>query len=224
MENDKKIAVLIDADNVSDKYIKYIFDEISNHGTPTYKRIYGDFSKPQGLTYILNFNEVLTGDKLEDSSNSIKLLVGKAVTNETGPLLKYATDNDVETSTKATYSLRAITTASAGAFPFVVSQSRNIPTVDDTVTFHRSLESEITRTYGDDGTGWRNALDNSDSPYSSPVPLQIELNSLMAFNNYLLNLKYHELETQLLLSTIKAIELIRKETILKFSKNNKSRD
>ena len=47
MEKDKKIAVLIDADNVSDKYIKYIFDEISNHGTPTYKRIYGDWTKPQ---------------------------------------------------------------------------------------------------------------------------------------------------------------------------------
>ena len=47
MENDRKIAVLIDADNVSDKYIKYIFDEISNHGTPTYKRIYGDWTKPQ---------------------------------------------------------------------------------------------------------------------------------------------------------------------------------
>jgi hypothetical protein len=46
-ENDKKIAVLIDADNVSDKYIKYIIDEISNHGTPTYKRIYGDWTKPQ---------------------------------------------------------------------------------------------------------------------------------------------------------------------------------
>lgn len=47
MENDKKIAVLIDADNVSDKYIKFIIDEISNHGTPTYKRIYGDWTKPQ---------------------------------------------------------------------------------------------------------------------------------------------------------------------------------
>ncbi len=47
MENDKKIAVLIDADNVSDKYIKYIIDEISNHGIPTYKRIYGDWTKPQ---------------------------------------------------------------------------------------------------------------------------------------------------------------------------------
>ncbi len=46
MENDKKIAVLIDADNVSEKYIKYIFDEIANHGTPTYKRIYGDWTKP----------------------------------------------------------------------------------------------------------------------------------------------------------------------------------
>lgn len=47
MESDKRIAVLIDADNVSDKYIKYIFDEISNHGLPTYKRIYGDWTKPQ---------------------------------------------------------------------------------------------------------------------------------------------------------------------------------
>ncbi len=47
MENDRKIAVLIDAENVSDKYIKFIFDEISNHGIPTYKRIYGDWTKPQ---------------------------------------------------------------------------------------------------------------------------------------------------------------------------------
>jgi uncharacterized LabA/DUF88 family protein len=47
MEIEKKIAVLIDADNVSEKYIKYIFDEISNHGIPTYKRIYGDWTKPQ---------------------------------------------------------------------------------------------------------------------------------------------------------------------------------
>jgi uncharacterized LabA/DUF88 family protein/Fe-S-cluster formation regulator IscX/YfhJ len=47
METEKRIAVLIDADNVSDKYIKFIFDEISNHGTPTYKRIYGDWTKPQ---------------------------------------------------------------------------------------------------------------------------------------------------------------------------------
>lgn len=47
MEKDKKIAVLIDADNVSEKYIKYIIDEISNHGTPTYKRIYGDWTNSQ---------------------------------------------------------------------------------------------------------------------------------------------------------------------------------
>jgi len=47
MEKDLKIAVLIDADNVSDKYVKVIFDEVNNHGTATYKRIYGDWTKPQ---------------------------------------------------------------------------------------------------------------------------------------------------------------------------------
>ena len=59
MENDKKIAVLIDADNVSAKYIKYIFDEISNHGTPTYKRIYGDWTKPELASWkpvLLNYS------------------------------------------------------------------------------------------------------------------------------------------------------------------------
>lgn len=47
MEKDLRIAVLIDADNVSEKYVKAMFDELSNHGTPTYKRIYGDWTKPQ---------------------------------------------------------------------------------------------------------------------------------------------------------------------------------
>ena len=59
MEKDKKIAILIDADNVSDKYIKYIIDEISNHGIPTYKRIYGDWTKPQLTSWknvLLNYS------------------------------------------------------------------------------------------------------------------------------------------------------------------------
>ena len=59
MENDKRIAVLIDADNVSEKYVKFIFDEISNHGTPTYKRIYGDWTRPQFASWksvLLNYS------------------------------------------------------------------------------------------------------------------------------------------------------------------------
>jgi len=59
METEKKMAVLIDADNVSDKYIKFIFDEISNHGIPTYKRIYGDWTKPQLASWksvLLNYS------------------------------------------------------------------------------------------------------------------------------------------------------------------------
>ncbi|MBD7911909.1 MULTISPECIES: NYN domain-containing protein [Clostridium] len=41
---EKRFAVLIDADNVSSKYIKNILDEISNYGIATYKRIYGDWT------------------------------------------------------------------------------------------------------------------------------------------------------------------------------------
>ncbi len=46
MNKENRFAVLIDADNVSDKYIKFILDEISNEGVATYKRIYGDWTKP----------------------------------------------------------------------------------------------------------------------------------------------------------------------------------
>lgn len=46
MANENKFAVLIDADNISEKYIKFIMDEISNEGVATYKRIYGDWTKP----------------------------------------------------------------------------------------------------------------------------------------------------------------------------------
>lgn len=44
--SDRRFAVLIDADNISDKYIKIVLDEISNDGEATYKRIYGDWTKP----------------------------------------------------------------------------------------------------------------------------------------------------------------------------------
>ncbi|ARP50729.1 MULTISPECIES: NYN domain-containing protein [Caproicibacterium] len=46
MQDEKRFAVLIDADNVSGKYVRYILDEISNNGVATYKRIYGDWTKP----------------------------------------------------------------------------------------------------------------------------------------------------------------------------------
>ena len=42
--DEKRFAVLIDAENVSNSYIKYILDEISNYGNVTYKRIYGDWT------------------------------------------------------------------------------------------------------------------------------------------------------------------------------------
>lgn len=44
MDKDLKLAVLIDADNISDKYIKIIMDETAKTGVATYKRIYGDWT------------------------------------------------------------------------------------------------------------------------------------------------------------------------------------
>ena len=44
MEEERKLALLIDSDNVSQKYLNGIFDELSQYGTVTYRRIYGDFT------------------------------------------------------------------------------------------------------------------------------------------------------------------------------------
>lgn len=44
--DEKRFAILIDADNISAKYIKNILDETSNYGTVTYKRIYADWTQP----------------------------------------------------------------------------------------------------------------------------------------------------------------------------------
>lgn len=46
MEKESRYAVLIDADNVAAKYTKNILDELSNYGIATYKRVYGDWTRP----------------------------------------------------------------------------------------------------------------------------------------------------------------------------------
>lgn len=49
--DEKRFAILIDADNISAKYIKYILDEISNYGIATYKRIYADWTRPTASSW-----------------------------------------------------------------------------------------------------------------------------------------------------------------------------
>jgi uncharacterized LabA/DUF88 family protein len=46
MSKETRIAVLIDADNVPSTNVKAMLEEIAKYGTPTYKRIYGDWTKP----------------------------------------------------------------------------------------------------------------------------------------------------------------------------------
>ena len=44
--NDLRLAVLIDADNIPYSNVKGMIEEIAKYGTPTFKRIYGDWTKP----------------------------------------------------------------------------------------------------------------------------------------------------------------------------------
>ena len=44
--NDLRLAVLIDADNASRTAMRDVMAEIAVYGTPTIKRIYGDWTTP----------------------------------------------------------------------------------------------------------------------------------------------------------------------------------
>lgn len=45
-QKETRLAVLIDADNVPYSNVKGVMEEIAKYGTPTFKRIYGDWTKP----------------------------------------------------------------------------------------------------------------------------------------------------------------------------------
>ncbi len=47
ISDNPRIAVLIDADNISHKNVAGILQEVALYGTPTIKRIYGDWTTPQ---------------------------------------------------------------------------------------------------------------------------------------------------------------------------------
>lgn len=43
---DKRLALLIDSDNISSDYLDNILDEVTKYGVVTYRRIYGDWTDP----------------------------------------------------------------------------------------------------------------------------------------------------------------------------------
>ncbi|WP_298737325.1 NYN domain-containing protein [uncultured Chitinophaga sp.] len=44
---DLRLAVLIDADNIPHSHVRPMLEEVAKYGVPTFKRIYGDWTKPQ---------------------------------------------------------------------------------------------------------------------------------------------------------------------------------
>jgi hypothetical protein len=56
-----RLAVLIDAENVSPKYVKPLLEEIAKLGTATARRIYGDWTQPQQASWrnLLNLHALI---------------------------------------------------------------------------------------------------------------------------------------------------------------------
>jgi len=54
-EETKKIAILIDADNVEHRHIENIMTKVTSYGTPVIRRIYGDWASP----LLKNWREIL---------------------------------------------------------------------------------------------------------------------------------------------------------------------
>ena len=80
-QKDSRFAVLIDADYVSPKYIKYILDEVSDQGVATYKRIYGDWTdiskkswKEQLLRYSINPIQQYSNTNGKNSTDSAMII------------------------------------------------------------------------------------------------------------------------------------------------------
>ena len=53
----RTIALLIDSDNISAKYLDLLINEVSKFGNITYKRIYGDFTAPTAASWRKILNE-----------------------------------------------------------------------------------------------------------------------------------------------------------------------
>jgi uncharacterized protein (TIGR00288 family) len=62
--NEKRVAVLIDAENIASKNIDQILDKASLEGRPTVKRIYGDFSTNSKSSQATDWNKIVSENAL----------------------------------------------------------------------------------------------------------------------------------------------------------------
>lgn len=76
MNKDKKLAVLIDGDNIPAKYINEMMEEVTKYGTPTIKRIYGDWTKP----YLAKWKNLLL-EKAITPIQQYAYTIGKSATD-----------------------------------------------------------------------------------------------------------------------------------------------
>lgn len=157
---DSKLAVLIDADNIPHSNVKGMLEEIARYGTPTVKRIYGDWTKPNlsGWKTILLENAITpiqqygytTGKNSTDSAmiiDAMDILYSKTV------------DGFCIVSSDSDFTRLAMRLREAGMLvigigerktpnPFIVACNKfiYIEIIDSSVSKSGSSDTEVTKT------------------------------------------------------------------------------
>ena len=77
--SENKIALLIDADNISVKYADCIFDELNKYGDIVIRRVYGDWTKLRDLLNLPTTEDYAkrSADANERTANAVEALAGQ---------------------------------------------------------------------------------------------------------------------------------------------------
>ena len=76
IERQKKLAVLIDADNAQARIIKNLLDEVAKYGVASVKRIYGNWTTPQlqGWKDVLLTNSIIPIQQFNYTTKKLSLI------------------------------------------------------------------------------------------------------------------------------------------------------
>ena len=143
---------------------------------------YGSEGLPTQVSAITGTSNITSDDDIEKAHDFTSLLIGPTAYQGSQALIESSFKNGDD---KLALEAQASTMAKTLRLQVAMQpQCNGIAMRDGRVTDSKFalMESEILRTYGDSGEGWRKEIQD----YTNPTPLSVELCRLMAFQNYML--------------------------------------
>ena len=178
-----RLAVLIDADNISASYIKPMIEEIARYGNPTIKRIYGDWTKPnlgswKSLLLDFAFQPIqqfgyTTGKNATDSAMIIDAMdilysekvAGFCLVSSDSDFTRLATR--LREAGKIVYGIGEKKTPSpfiAACDKFIYLEILGVNLADEYSSAHDSAELSASRSYSQEDKSFKTAIQSSSRP------------------------------------------------------------